>query len=94
MPPLNLQQGYNLSDATVFFQSIMSKPWINQLVLAPHIYCPGVTSATICYSGQELFTGLDQSFGYLTVSPGWCSNGTCRVSTYSPFHCLMARIPA
>ena len=65
-----LQKGYNLSDATVFFQSIMSKPWINQLVLAPHIYCPGVTSATICYSGQELFTGLDQSFGYLTVSPG------------------------
>lgn len=74
-----LQEGYNLSDATGFFQTIINKPWIKQLALAPHIYCPGVTDATTCYSGQTLFSGLDQSFGYLTVSPGWCSNGTCRV---------------
>ena len=39
----------------------------------------GVTDATVCYSGQDLFDGLDQSFGYLTVEPGWCNDGTCRV---------------
>ena len=41
----------------------------------------GVTDATVCYSGQSLFDGLDQSFGYLTVEPGWCNGGTCRVRT-------------
>lgn len=71
--------GYNLSDATTFFQQILSKPWLKQLVLAPHIYCPGVTSATVCYNGTDLYNGLDQSYGYLTVSPGYCANGTCRV---------------
>lgn len=70
---------YNISDATGFLNAIMSKPWLNQVVLAPHVYCPGVTEATMCYSGQELFDGLDQSFGYLTVSPGWCKGGSCRV---------------
>jgi len=65
------KDGYNLSDASTFFDQIANKKWINQLVLAPHIYCPGVTSATICYNGSELYAGLDVSYGYLTVAPGY-----------------------
>lgn len=30
------------SNATVFFRAVMSKPYINQIVLAPHLYCPAV----------------------------------------------------
>lgn len=73
------KDGYNLSDASTFFEQIATKDWLNQLVLAPHVYCPGVTMATQCYSGQELYDGLDVSFGYLTVAPGYCVGDNCRV---------------
>jgi len=73
------QKAYNLSDASIFFEQIANKTWINQLVLAPHIYCPGVTGATTCYNGTQLYDGLDVSFGYLTVAPGYCVGGSCRV---------------
>jgi len=78
--PKPLQKAYNLSDASIFFEQIANKTWINQLVLAPHIYCPGVTGATTCYNGTQLYDGLDVSFGYLTVAPGYCVGGSCRVS--------------
>lgn len=50
-----------------------------QVVLAPHIYCPEVSGATECFSGQPLYDALDKSFGYLTVSPGFCSGSNCHV---------------
>ena len=30
------------SNAATFFNSVMSKPYLNQIVLAPHLYCPMV----------------------------------------------------
>lgn len=30
------------SSARVFFESILDKPYLRQIVLAPHLYCPAV----------------------------------------------------
>lgn len=37
-----LAKVHSASNAAVFFKSIMSKPYLNQIVLAPHLYCPMV----------------------------------------------------
>ena len=53
-----------------------------QVVLAPHFYCPGVSGETRaqCYAGAGQWQGFDNTVGYLTVAPGYCSNnGTCKV---------------
>jgi len=55
-----------------------------QVVLAPHVYCPEVSGATACFSGQSLYDSLDKSVGYLTVAPGWCVGSNCKVTTPNP----------
>ena len=50
-----------------------------QVVLAPHVYCPAVTQDPRCFEGESRWSALDVSFGYLTVSPGFCSGSTCKV---------------
>ena len=50
-----------------------------QVVLAPHFYCPGVSGATKCFAGQTQWTALDNTVGYLTRSPGFCTGGKCKV---------------
>lgn len=55
------------------------------MVLAPHFYCPGVSGETRpeCYEGKGQWTGFDNTVGYLTVAPGYCTtNGTCKVASH------------
>ena len=37
---------YGLSDPNPFFQSLLQKPYLNQVGVAPHVYPPSVTYAT------------------------------------------------
>lgn len=40
---------YGLSDPNSFFQTILTKPYLNQVGVAPHVYPPSVTYAsTVC----------------------------------------------
>ncbi|HSX37466.1 MAG TPA: cellulase family glycosylhydrolase, partial [Chlamydiales bacterium] len=69
-----------LSDPTLFFSALMHKPYLNQVVISPHVYPPSVTGASTGASGTSLWTRLSESFGYLTQG-GFCPAGstTCKV---------------
>lgn len=68
-----------LSDPNPFFQALMQKPYLNQVVISPHVYPPSVTGASNNYYGTGLWNRLSSSFGYLTQT-GYCSGaGTCKV---------------
>lgn len=74
--PILISQ-YGLSDPNAFFQALFSKPYLNQVVISPHVYPPSVTYASSNYSGTGLWNRLTNSFGYLTQK-GYCYNGTCK----------------
>lgn len=67
---------YNLSNPRSFFDTLFTKPYLNQVVISPHVYPPSVTHANSDYSGSGLYTRLSESFGYLTQS-GYC-NDSCK----------------
>ena len=48
-----------------------------QVVVAPHVYPPSISTATDRYSGAPLWLRLSQSFGYLNKA-GYCADsGQC-----------------
>jgi hypothetical protein len=47
----------------LIFQELVQQPYINQVVLSPHVYCPSTSGAPDGYAGAELEYRLDQSFG-------------------------------
>ncbi|BDA41274.1 probable endoglucanase E1 [Coccomyxa sp. Obi] len=56
-----------ISDPNPFFTTLVSRPYLNNVVIAPHYYPPSVsTSAPI--QGPELWQKMTQSFGYLTMA--------------------------
>lgn len=69
-------QASGLSDPNSFFTQLAAKPYVNQVVLSPHIYPPSVTNATSNYSGSGLYNRLSTSFGTLTKT-GYCISGNC-----------------
>lgn len=73
-PTLVSQNG--LSSPKAFFDALMTKPYLNQVVISPHVYPPSVTGATQNFSGSGLYNRLTNSFGYLT-QPGYC-DGSCK----------------
>jgi len=75
-PTLISQNG--LSDPNPFFKALMQKPYLNQVVISPHVYPPTITGATTDYTGTGLWNRLNESFGYLTQK-GYCLNNTCKV---------------
>ncbi len=75
----NLITQYGLSDPNPFFQALLQKPYVNQVVISPHVYPPSVTGASSNYSGPGLWNRLSASFGYLTQQ-GYCNGtGACKV---------------
>ena len=69
-----------LQTPNAFFDAAIEggAPWLRQLVLAPHVYCPRVSGAADCFEGECLFDSLDRSFGRLTTGGGYCSRGKSR----------------
>lgn len=75
----NLIAQNGLSDPNPFFQTLLHKPYLNQVVISPHVYPPSVTGASTNYSGPGLWNRLSESFGYLTQQ-GYCDEtGLCKV---------------
>ena len=64
-----------------FLETALGRPWVSQLVLSPHIYCPAVSQAIDCYNGPCFLDSLRTSYGHLTKPPGFCpgGGGKCRV---------------
>ncbi|MBA2727273.1 MAG: cellulase family glycosylhydrolase [Parachlamydiaceae bacterium] len=65
-----------LSNPKSFFDTLLTKPYLNQVVISPHVYPPSVTGAGQNFTGAGLYNRLTNSFGYLT-QPGYCS-GSCK----------------
>ena len=57
-----------VSDASIFFNQVIGRSYIAQVVLAPHIYCGDVSGNTYATSGPDLWNRLTETFGYLTAS--------------------------
>src|SRR5204863_6312911 len=45
---------------------ILHKPYIDQIVISPHVYPPSVTHASNDFQGEGLWNRMNSSFGYLT----------------------------
>lgn len=65
-----------ISDPTPFFTQLLTKPYLTNVALAPHIYGPSISHNTE-YSGQSLFSTLSMSMGYLNKQ-GFCADGHCQ----------------
>ncbi|MFN8769916.1 MAG: glycoside hydrolase family 5 protein [Neisseriaceae bacterium] len=65
-----------LSDPNAFFTALEPKPYVNQVVLSPHVYPPSVTNASADYYGSGLYNRLTVSFGTLAKT-GYCVSGSC-----------------
>lgn len=51
----SLIQQYGLSDPNPFFQALLTKPYANRTVIAPHVYGPSVTNNNNDYKGVDLW---------------------------------------
>jgi hypothetical protein len=67
-----------LSDPNPFFKALLQKPYKTSVVISPHVYPPTVTFNE-GDEGENLWTRLNRSFGYLETK-GYClSEGECQV---------------
>ena len=65
-----IRENGKISSAKPFFDKLVEKPYISQVVLSPHIYCPSSSKASDGFAGAELFERLDRSFGEKTAGKG------------------------
>jgi aryl-phospho-beta-D-glucosidase BglC (GH1 family) len=63
---------YELSDPNPFFRELLNKPYLNQVVISPHVYPPSVTRQDKGFTGHELAHRLSTSFGALGQNFGYC----------------------
>ncbi|CAL8461992.1 g1523 [Coccomyxa elongata] len=61
-PNLISQRG--MSDPNPFFTALLSKPYLNNVVIAPHYYPPSISHATSQFTGPDLWNRMSTSFGY------------------------------
>ncbi len=71
-------KSHGASDPNPFFQALLQKPYLNQVVISPHVYPPSVTGSPATDRGAALFKRLSDSFGYLN-DKGYCNGGKCKV---------------
>jgi hypothetical protein len=69
---------YGATDPRPFFDALAARPYLDKVVLGPHVYPPSVydteRNAPEGNAGPELFARLSQSFGYLNKK-GYCPSG-------------------
>ena len=63
-----------LANAGPFLTAALARPWVNQLVLSPHFYCPRVTTENVSYAGPPAFAKWSRSTGGLQTK-GHCAPG-------------------
>ena len=56
-----------VSDASSFFNELLTRPYVQQFIVGPHIYCGDVSGSTYATAGQALYSKLDTTFGYLNL---------------------------
>mmetsp|Transcript_13633 Transcript_13633/g.41196 ORF Transcript_13633/g.41196 Transcript_13633/m.41196 type:complete len:948 (-) Transcript_13633:1152-3995(-) len=66
------------NDPNKFFSTLLTKPYLNKVVISPHVYPPTITNAASSFSGAPLNSRLSSAHGYLNKAPGYCSGGTCK----------------
>ncbi|CAL5222694.1 g5095 [Coccomyxa viridis] len=54
-----------MSDPNPFFLQLITKPYVYNVVIAPHYYPPSISHSTACYTGTCLYERMTLSFGYL-----------------------------
>ena len=76
--PAIVQAG-GVQSAAPFFTKMMRKPYLNNIVISPHLYPPSVSTQTdpAAVTGAGLAKRLTDSFGYLTKQ-GFCASGVCK----------------
>jgi hypothetical protein len=70
---------YGIHDANPFFSTLLTKPYLDSVVISPHLYGPSVSNRKDFYKGKDWMESLDKAFGYLGQKPGYCANGKCHV---------------
>lgn len=75
-PTVIAQNGF--SDPNPFFQQLMTKPYLNNVIISPHLYGSSVSLVSSGYSGVELYNKLSTSVGYLNKQ-GYCMGTNCHV---------------
>ncbi|EIE25050.1 glycoside hydrolase [Coccomyxa subellipsoidea C-169] len=61
----NLINQRGMSNPNPFFTTLLSKPYLNNIVISPHYYPPSISKATSQFTGPNLWNRMSTSFGYL-----------------------------
>ena len=72
-----------VSDATAFFNDLVTKPYVQQFIVGPHIYCADVSGSSYATSGQALYSKLSTTFGYLNLKGRQITNSEYIMATNS-----------
>lgn len=68
---------YKLSDPRPFFNELLKKPYLNRVIISPHLYGPTISKDNDFYKGKGLWNRLNNSFGEL-YQRGYCHEGRCK----------------
>ena len=63
---------HNIDDASVFFETLIKKPYLTNVIISPHLYGPTISKDTVYYYGAGVRERFFNSFGYLGLN-GYCS---------------------
>ena len=72
---------YKIDDASVFFEALLKKRYLHNVIISPHLYGPTISHDNIYYHGDNLRERLYNSFGYLGLT-GYCSKQNKYITCY------------